>query len=189
MSGLVDLCRRSGASSFLQRSADDRADVPQPFIGRPRHAERDPRSAAAAVAGRSVRCAAVPAKATIPTPGRSRRADRPPEGQISDRLACIKAQSRARKTRLGRSPAGGWETAHRPKIGAPLGRCPRASAPVRLPRVQSPAECAEEPRVRQLGERAHATVSSRLGQPWPRDRVKTTYTSSCFLCVWPYAKR
>jgi len=69
--------------------------------------------------GRSLRCAAVP------TRGMS------PESQFSDRFACITAHSRARKTRLGCSTAGGWGTTQPPKTGRRLGRFPGASAPIR----------------------------------------------------------
>jgi len=56
--------------------------------------------------------------------GRFRRAGCSPEGQISDRFGCITTHSRARKTRLGCSTAGGWGTTQTTKTGPRLGRSP-----------------------------------------------------------------
>jgi hypothetical protein len=59
---------------------------------------------------------------------------------ISDRFTCKRTQWRARKSRLGWFPAGGWGTAHRTKMGRVMGRSPGAvDDPVTSPPAVTPS--------------------------------------------------
>jgi hypothetical protein len=94
-------------------------------------------------------------------PGRSRRAGCSPQGQISDRFGCITTHSRARKTRLGCSTAGGWGTTQTTKTSPRLGRSPGVlqsrddlQAPVTPRSARSTSQ-------RQLGQRAEADRQPR----------------------------
>jgi hypothetical protein len=72
---------------------------------------------------RSVRCARLLREAPDTMTAR--------EGHISDSFTWVTAQSRARKTRLGCSTAGGWETTRTPETTPPLGCFPPTRFPIR----------------------------------------------------------
>ena len=98
------------------------------------------------------------------------------ESHISDRFACKTAQWRARKTRLGRSTAGGWGTTRSAKPRPPLGCCPGVFDPLTCPGTLHPSRSAK--RTWRSGTRASAPYrrQSPLIQPSAPDRATRSRT-------------
>jgi hypothetical protein len=131
--GVVEVCaagergrpvRRTGRSG-ARGGSDGAGRVPTARGGSDGAGRFRRRGAVPTARGGSRRRGAVPtARGGSDGAGRFRRTKWSPEDQISDRFGCKTTHSRARKTRLGCSTAGGWGTTQSTKTRRRVGRFP-----------------------------------------------------------------